>query len=128
MSPFQSAHPPRPFDPARAQRTFESLEGYTPDAAARAVLEAAFGNSPFLARLALREQAILSRLFAEGPEAIVAEARGLALSATEAAVETEAMARLRIAKRRAALAIALADIAGIWTLEQVTQALTGFAD
>ncbi len=38
------------------------------------------------------------------------------------------MARLRAAKRRAALAIALADIAGIWTLDDVTWALTAFAD
>ncbi len=38
------------------------------------------------------------------------------------------MARLRIAKRRAALAIALADIAGLWPLERVTSALTEFAD
>jgi glutamate-ammonia-ligase adenylyltransferase len=128
MSPFQSARPPRPYDPARALRTFESLTDYVPDASGRAVLEAAFGNSPFLARLAQREQAILAHLFSEGPEAIVADAKALALSAADAETEADAMARLRIAKRRAALAIALADIAGVWTLEQVTEALTNLAD
>jgi glutamate-ammonia-ligase adenylyltransferase len=128
MSPFQSAHPPRPFDEARARRTFESLEGYGPEDRSRAVLAAAFGNSPFLARLALREQALLPQLFARGPDSIVADAETLALSAAEAEIEADAMARLRLAKRRAALAIALADIAGIWSLDQVTRALTNFAD
>jgi glutamate-ammonia-ligase adenylyltransferase len=128
MSPFESAHPPNPFDRARAQRTFESLEAYVPEGAGRAVLAAAFGNSPFLARLALREQALLPRLFAEGPDVVVREAEALALSAADADVQTDAMSRLRTAKRRAALAIALADIAGIWSLDQVTHALTTFAD
>ena len=35
---------------------------------------------------------------------------------------------LRIAKRRAALLIALADLGGIWSLKQVTKALTDLAD
>jgi glutamate-ammonia-ligase adenylyltransferase len=130
MSPFAGARPPQPFDPARADRTFESLaaEGIAPDAIMRGVLAGAFGNSPFLARLALRERAILLPLFAEGPKIIVAEAKDLALSAADAETEAEAMARLRVAKRRAAAAIALADIAGIWALDDVTYALTEFAD
>lgn len=35
---------------------------------------------------------------------------------------------LRLAKRRAALLIALADLGGVWSLEEVTGALTRFAD
>ena len=46
----------------------------------------------------------------------------------EAADETEASAVLRRAKRRAARAIALADIAGLWDIDAVTAALTRFAD
>ena len=38
------------------------------------------------------------------------------------------MRQLRIAKRQAALAIALADIAGVYPLERVTERLTRFAD
>ena len=38
------------------------------------------------------------------------------------------MTELRTAKRRAALAIALADIGGLWDVNQVTAALTRFAD
>ncbi len=130
MTEFDGASPPAPFDAARAERTFASLqgEGCVPPDALRPVLAGAFGNSPFLARLALREHALLARLFEQGPDAVVEAAKGLALTAAEAETQAEAMTRLRIAKRRAALAIALADIAGIWQLEKVTRALTEFAD
>lgn len=130
MSVFDSTTAPRPFDPARAQRTFEALaeRGFTPDAADRAVLESVFGNSPFLARLAVREHALLPQLLADGPATVVAAAKTLALSAADAQTMADAMAALRIAKRRAALAIAVADIAGLWRLEDVTDALTRFAD
>jgi glutamate-ammonia-ligase adenylyltransferase len=106
--------PPRPFDPARASRTFESLAegGFVPDEADRALLEGAFGNSPFLARLAIREQATLKAILSDGPDAAVAFACELALSAVDSETEAVAMVRLRTAKRRAAFAIALADIAG----------------
>jgi glutamate-ammonia-ligase adenylyltransferase len=50
-----------------------------------------------------------------------------ALALSPFADEAAAMAALRAAKRRAALAIALADLDG-WTLDQVTGALTVFAD
>jgi glutamate-ammonia-ligase adenylyltransferase len=124
------AHPlPKPFDPARAARTFEGLaEGYKPSATARAVLEAAFGNSPFLCRLALRERAILPRIFSEDPGVLVAEQRALALSAALAKDTNAAMSTLRKAKRQAALIIALADIGGVWALDDVMRALTEFAD
>ena len=77
---------PQPFDRARAQRTFEQLAdaGYVPGSEVRVLLEAAFGNSPYLCRLAVREHAVLSRLFAEGPGALLAEARDRALAAAAA--------------------------------------------
>jgi len=130
MTAFDGASPPQPFDSARAERTFEALaaEGFVPQPGQRGILAGAFGNSPFLARLALREQATLTQLLQRGPEAIVADAIALAHSAADTPSQAEVMANLRIAKRRAALAIALADIAGIWPLEEVTRALTEFAD
>src|SRR5580700_2021049 len=118
---------PLPFDPARAARAFEALAGrgfVPPDAQARALLLGAFGNSPFLARLAVRETETLADYLASGPDAILREARALAL--TPFPDEAQAMAGLRRAKRRAALAIALADLAS-WSLDQVTSALTAFA-
>jgi len=128
--PTASPPPPRPFDPARAARVFEALaeRGFMPRADDRALLDAVFGNSPFLGRLVLREHASLPALLADGADPAVAAAIALALSAAEAQSEAGAMARLREAKRRAALAVALADIAGHWELERVTRALTEFAD
>ena len=119
---------PAPFDSARADRAFEALaeRGFTPpDEKAHALLSGAFGNSPFLVRLALRETESLTEYFASGPDAILEQARALAL--TVFADQAQAMAELRRAKRRAALAIALADLGG-WSLGQVTAALTDFAD
>jgi glutamate-ammonia-ligase adenylyltransferase len=123
--------PPLPSDPARAERTLADLaeRGFTaPDGAAKALLAGAFGNSAYLARLALREPDTLAAFFTNGPEAVAADATALALNVGMAAEEAEAMASLRTAKRRAALAIALADLSGAWPLEAVTRALTYFAD
>ncbi|HWA02635.1 MAG TPA: bifunctional [glutamine synthetase] adenylyltransferase/[glutamine synthetase]-adenylyl-L-tyrosine phosphorylase [Rhizomicrobium sp.] len=121
---------PEPFDIARAERSFAALEsaGVALTGRARAILNAAFGNSPFLSRLARRESEFLPGLFAEGPERAVEAACDLALGAADAADEQAAMAVLRGARRRAALAIALADIAGVWTLDEVMAALSRFAD
>ncbi len=123
--------PPLPFDPARAARTLEALaeKGFaSPDAPARQLLEGAFGNSGYLARLALRDHETLAQYFSEGPRAILESAAGQALAAAEAEDEAKAMLALRVAKRQTALAVALADIAGDWDLDAVTAALSGFAD
>jgi glutamate-ammonia-ligase adenylyltransferase len=121
---------PKPFDVARADRTFATLEadGLKFEGLPRAILESAFGNSPYLCRLALRERMQLDVLFTSGPQAVVEEAKIAALSSSAATDQNEAMAILRVAKRRAALTIALADIAGIWRVEEVTRALSDFAD
>jgi glutamate-ammonia-ligase adenylyltransferase len=121
---------PKPFDAARVARTFETLEGegFAPRGGARAVLEAAFGNSPYLSRLGVREHALLADLLGGGPDAIVEKTRADAFSAADAGDVNEVLRRLRVAKRRTALAIALADIAGIWDLDRVTRELTLFAD
>jgi len=121
--------PPLPFDTARVSRAFEALaeRGFIPaDEKACALLAGAFGNSGFLVRLALKETRVLADYFSEGPDAIVQAACALALS--PALEEAEVMANLRLAKRRAALAIALADISGTWNFHQVTGALTALAD
>ena len=122
--------PPLPFDTARVHRMFEALgeRGVVPPADSRALLEGVFGNSGFLSRLALREPEILTRYFAAGPEVVLRDAMARAEAVAGLDEETRAMAELRAAKRVAALAIALADIGGLWSLEQVTGALTGFAD
>ena len=129
MSDLRS--PPLPFDAARAKRTLEDLAAgglAPPHAGARALLEGAFGNSAYLSRLALRERETLADYFSQGPAQIIAAAIQLTLAAGQLGDEARAMADLRIAKRRAALAVALADIAGDWDLQAVTGALSRFAD
>jgi glutamate-ammonia-ligase adenylyltransferase len=95
----------------------------------RSLLVSILGNSPFLGQCLLRERTTLSRVLTEGPDPVfnnlVSELSDLAGSEIE---ETSLMRLLRGAKRRAALIIALADIAGAWSLERVTGALSEFAD
>jgi glutamate-ammonia-ligase adenylyltransferase len=121
---------PNPFDPARAARTLAALaeNGFDPPLERRALLDAMFGNSPFLARLALRERAFLGDLLTQGPEAMRAACEAAAWATADARDMTTAMAGLRRAKRQAALTVAMADIAGLWDLDEVTDALTRLAD
>jgi len=122
--------PPLPFDSARVQRTLEALgeHGFVPDANTEPLVEGVFGNSPFLSRLAIREPEILARYFRQGPTTALSNAIARAEAIGGLDDEAIAMRELRRAKRAAALAIALADIGGVWPLEEVTKSLTQFAD
>jgi glutamate-ammonia-ligase adenylyltransferase len=93
-----------------------------------ALLRSLGGNSPFLAELALREAASLRRLAIEGPDAIVARAMAALREVPATAPRPRVAASLRQAKRIVALATAVADIGGIWRLEQVTAALSDLAE
>ena len=119
--------PPKAFDPERVARVKAGLaeQGFVSE---EPLLDAVFGNSPFLGRLAQREVGALGEYFAAGPETVVSAAVLLAHATAHAASEAQAMKELRTAKRRAALAIAMADIAGLWEVEKVTAELTRFAD
>ncbi|HEX4709894.1 bifunctional [glutamine synthetase] adenylyltransferase/[glutamine synthetase]-adenylyl-L-tyrosine phosphorylase [Phenylobacterium sp.] len=86
-----------------------------------------FGASPYLASLARRDPAGLDSLLAAEPLARLddilvrtAAAAGLGLEA--------AQVRLRELKAELHLLTALADLGGVWDLDQVTGALTRFAD
>lgn len=94
----------------------------------RAMLSCLFGASPFLSACLIREPAFLRQLWTQGPDAcmqaVYAEVETLPADAPEDA----ARRALRQSRRRAALAVALADIAGVWPLEAVTGALSRLAD
>jgi glutamate-ammonia-ligase adenylyltransferase len=119
--------PPKPFDADRVARVKDALaeSGFVSN---EPLLDAVFGNSPYLGRLAQREVGALGEYFAAGPETVLNAAILLAHAASQADSEAQAMKSLRTAKRRAALAIAMADIAGIWDVNRVTAELTRFAD
>lgn len=131
--------PPRPFDPARAEAGLtdwrtraaeagdEPLAGLADKRETAPLLEAMFGNSPFLTRCVLRDPIFTGRVLREGPEEALAEVRAmLGFEAGEALPAT--MRRLRRARERAALAIGIADISGAWDLERVIAALSDFAE
>ncbi len=94
-----------------------------------ALLDAVFGNSGYLTSVAEREPAFVLNLLENGPER-AAEAMRAQCAAIRAAARdgSDPGAALRIAKRRVALLVAVADIAGLWPLEQVTLCLSWFAD
>jgi glutamate-ammonia-ligase adenylyltransferase len=93
---------------------------------ARDLVVGAASNAPYLRDLAFRDADRLSRVLADPPEArIAALAGGLsAIRPDEASV----MRDVRVAKQEAALAIALADLGGVWSVAEVTGALTDLAD
>src|SRR5690349_9527926 len=100
------------------------------DAAGHRLLAALFGNSPFLTHSALHEPNLLRRLVQQGADATFAEVLlGLNRDLADTTGDRASLMRiLRIAKRRVALIVAIADIAGWWDLAQVTGALSDFAD
>jgi len=106
---------------------FAAAAAADPDA--QRLLDAAFGNSPFLTHCAVADPAFLRTLLSDGPDtACAAVMEGLA-AARDPEADAATVARvLRVAKRRLALAVALADIAGAWPLERVTGQLTVFAE
>ncbi len=95
---------------------------------ARAALECLGGNSPYLGDLVLREPEVLRRFLNEGADSVVAEALARIAACPPQTAQPQLAALLRQAKRQIALATALADIAGQWTLEEVTAALSDLAE
>ena len=87
------------------------------------VIRGTAGSSPYLAGLLAREAEWLGAAL-DDPEAAMMDL--LAQLPTISA--SRLVPDLRQAKRRVALLTAIADLGGVWPLEQVTQALTDFAD
>ena len=99
------------------------------DADGRHVLGAVFGHSPFLSHCALSDIESCVRLLNEGPGTVLGEvARHLKTEVAGASDRARVMAELRRARARAALAIALADLTGHWSLAEQLAALSDFAD
>lgn len=136
-SSWQECTWPEPADPRAARILRENLH----DACARAglpdltaipgimpMLDALGGNSPYLSDLALRDTEAFAALVHEGADACVRRILATLDALPPDTARADIMAELREAKRQAALAIALADIGGAWSLEQVTLALSELAE
>ena len=101
-------------------------EARFPDAPAplRRLYAGAAGCSPYLAGLLAKESAWISGL-ATGDAQQMADQ---VIEDVRASTTAQMPAAFRQAKRRMALLAGLADLGGVWTLEQVTGALTTLAD
>ena len=101
------------------------------DPAAAALLDALFGNSPYLTETVLQDPIFVTDLWRTGPDAVLAgllrELGAVRAGARDSATAPSVATSLRRLKRRIALTVAAADIAGAWPLEKVTGALSTFA-
>jgi len=96
--------------------------------AANALLDGVAGCSPYLRRLMTRNPALVVEILRTPPEHMIAAS--IAAAAAAPAVEDHAgqLKALRLAKAKAALVIALADIAGHWSVMEAAARLSAFAD
>lgn len=110
-----------------AERGDISLERFGPQPASlSALIRGAAGSSPYLAGLLAKEAAWLDAAVARSPDAATLVQAELAGADT---LGPDALGPfLRQAKRRIALYTALADLGGVWGLDEVTRALTLLAD
>ncbi|MGL6209911.1 MAG: glutamine-synthetase adenylyltransferase, partial [Paracoccaceae bacterium] len=123
MRPFATrlTRCPIAHDPAAATDTRLTFADLPPDLTE--LLAATAGCSPYLRGLMRHEGEWLRAALTLPPEQAFADLLTLAPQRPD-----DLAASLRLAKRRAALLVALADLGGVWALEQVTGALTKLAD
>ena len=116
--------PPRPAARARKPATSEALKLGDAD---RRLVAAIRDHSPYLAGLIDEDLARSQQLFDEGPRAAI-DGVVAALDRARFDEAGAAMTALRRAKRRAALAIAVGDLSGVFDVVAATEALSRFAD
>jgi glutamate-ammonia-ligase adenylyltransferase len=86
-------------------------------------------NSPFLTRCLLSDLPFLKLILEQGPDTGLSSVIDEIKDGLNHELDREQLKRgLRVARKRVALLVALADITGIWSLERVTEALSDFAD
>ncbi len=104
----------------------QSLAGLFAHGQVRDLLLGVLGCSPYLASLIRRHPAMLARILTRPP---CPRLTGIDASAVvDAETDGEAMRLLRLYKAEVALAIALCDLGGVWSLQEVTLALSTAAD
>ena len=118
---------PLVFDAAVAAEIGGEFGGLAP--ALRDLLAASASCAPYLRDLMRQEKAWVQGALAEAPEAALATVlAGVDDAGSDGAGLDRLGSTLRQAKRRVALLVALADLGGVWSLGEVTGALTGLAD
>jgi glutamate-ammonia-ligase adenylyltransferase len=112
---------PRAFDPEHGHEARALFPDFPEDLAD--LVEGVAGSSPYLKSLMEKEVSWLPGAF-DDPEAVLEQLfEALRDTAPDALADA-----LRQGKRRVALMTGLADLAGVWALEEVTGRLTDYAD
>ena len=134
---------PKVFDAARADDVLSTLAAASIKAAdlagiadligqkgpVRDLLAGAFSGSSYLASLALRDPKLLADCLERNPDQHLADAQAkLNDDLSNAASAKEAMALLRRFKQRLALLTGLADLGGVWPVDETIRALSIGAD
>lgn len=134
MSWLSTDRLPRPHDTERrdvAWTRWNETASRPDDPAQVALLDALFGNSPYLTETAIQNPTFMTDLWRRGPDAVRADLAGelaaVQSGARDGNLPAAVATALRRLKRHVALAVAVADIAEVWSLEQVTGELTAFA-
>jgi glutamate-ammonia-ligase adenylyltransferase len=121
---------PRIHDAAAASRLVEAMGSRfsaLPESA-RALLRGVGGASPYLSRLIARAPDEAEDVLRRAPESCLADRLAEFRAAGELKDPPAQMRALRVAKARAALLIALAEIAGAWPTLEAAAALSDAAD
>ncbi len=126
---------PRPANPEAARRLREDFaalgeaeRSFAQSASGTALLDCLGGNAPYLAELACLEPACLLAVAAQGPDPVCAGILAALWATPPGSPRPRVASGLRQAKRRMALAIAIADLTGAWMLPQITGALSALAE
>jgi glutamate-ammonia-ligase adenylyltransferase len=118
---------PVAMDPALGADGWAALAPRGVDPALRGLIEGAAGASPFLSGLIAQQAEWLAGALAMDPDDALADALAPARAAASAPAADRGRL-LRIAKKRTALYVALADLGGARSLAQTTRALSDLAD
>ena len=117
MSWLSTARLPRPHDPERrdvAWTRWSEKAARPDDPTAVALLDALFGNSPYLTETALQNPTFMTDLWRRGPDSIgsnlATELEAVCATARAGAPPASVATSLRQLKRRLALNVAVADI------------------
>ncbi len=107
----------------------EKLGELSKDPNVKRLMGAVFAYSPFLSRCLLHDIELFEAVLRHGPKKPYEETLGRLPATLRDQTERSAVeAELRLVRQKVALIVALADLAGAWSLDQVTEALSRFAD
>ena len=113
---------------AKSHDVLTEVQAIAADPRGAALLDGIFGNSPFLTQLMIREPGFIAAVDRAGYDQALRDQLDAIRTLPEDTPFKAVQSALRGAKRRIALLVAIADIADQWSLEQITEALSDFAE